>query len=235
VLLLPPAPTTYTISEVVGDPARLNSNLGYYTNFVNLLDLSAIAVPAGFRPNGLPFGVSLIAPAFTDLSLLHLGDRLHRTLNQPLGGLATALSATPALSPMNPPSGCTFLAVVGAHLTGQPLNSQLVSRGARLVQTTQTSPCYRLYALANSEPPKPGLIRDPSCIGPGIEVEVWAIPTRNLGSFVAAIPAPLGIGSLELKDGTRVTGFICEPYAAESAQEITHLGGWRAYLKTLAQ
>ncbi len=234
VLLLPTAPTTYTISEVEADPVRLNSNLGYYTNFVNLLDLAAVAVPAGFRPSGLPFGVSLIAPAFTDLALLYLGDRLHRAMNNKVGGVATPLAETPALSSLIPPPGCTLLAVVGAHLTGQPLNSQLVSRGARMLQTTQTDGCYRLYALAGTVPPKPGLIRDPTFSGPGIEVEVWAFPTQQFGSFVASIPAPLGIGSLELRDGTRVSGFICEPYAVHTSQEITHLGGWRAHLETLA-
>lgn len=129
-----------------------------------------------------------------------------------------------------PPPGCTLLAVVGAHLMGQPLNRQLTSRGARLVRTTKSAPGYRLYALPDTTPPKPGLVRVPGFDGPGIELEVWAIPTREFGSFVAATPAPLGIGSVELVDGSTVKGFVCEPFAISGAQEITAYGGWRAYL-----
>lgn len=230
VLLLPTTGTTYTIEAVNADPMRLNTNLGYYTNFVNLLDMAAVAVPAGFRPNGLPFGVSLIGPAFTDTALLTVADALHRRLGQTLGGLHTALTETMTLSAPAVPPGCTLLAVVGAHLTGQPLNRQLTERGARLVQTTQTAPGYALYALPGTVPPKPGLARVPGFDGPGIEVEVWAMPTKELGSFVAAIPAPLGIGTVELADGTSVSGFICEPCAVKGATDITRFGGWRAYL-----
>ena len=217
-MLLPTTGTTYTHAEVEAEPIRLNSNLGVYTNFVNLLDLAAIAVPAGFRPNGLPFGVSLIGPAQTDVALLAMAARLEQPSE-------TSLLTTPP--------GCTLLAVVGAHLTGQPLNRQLTERGARLVSTTKTAPSYRLYALPNTSPPKPGLVSAPGYEGPGIEVEVWAMPTAHFGSFVAEIPAPLGIGCLELADGSVVKGFICEPYALESAVEITQFGGWRAYLVTI--
>lgn len=229
-LLLPTTGTTYTIAEVEADPVRLNTNLGFYTNFVNLLDLSAVAVPAGFRPSGLPFGVSLIAPAQTDRALLSVADRLHRVLGHHLGAVRTALSETEAIRPAATPPGCTLVSVVGAHLSGQPLNHQLTSRGARLIEQTKTSPAYRLYALDGTVPPKPGLIRDPGFAGPGIELEVWAIPTQHFGSFVAGIPPPLGIGNVELAGGSTVKGFICEPFAIEQATEITHLGGWRAYL-----
>ncbi len=202
VMLLPTTGTIYKISEVEADPVKLNSNLGYYTNFVNLLNLAAFAIPAGFRPNGLPFGVTLIAPAHTDWALLDLAARLEEVK----------------------------VTVVGAHLTGQPLNKQLTERGARLLKTCKTSAEYRLYALANTTPPKPGLVREPGFQGPGIEVEVWGIPAQNFGSFVALIPPPLGIGSLTLDDGTTASGFICEPAGLAGAKEITSLGGWRNYL-----
>ena len=202
VMLLPTTGTTYKISEVEADPVKLNSNLGYYTNFVNLLDLAAFAIPAGFRPNGLPFGVTLIGQAHSDWGLLDLAARREEVK----------------------------VTVVGAHLTGQPLNKQLTERGARLIKTCKTANDYRLYALANTTPPKPGLVREPGYAGPGIEVEVWGMPAQNLGSFLALIPSPLGLGSLTLDDGTTATGFICEPAGLAGAKEITHLGGWRAYL-----
>ncbi len=231
-LLLPTTGTTYTIAEVEADPVRLNSNLGFYTNFVNLLDLSAVAVPAGFRSNGLPFGVSLIGPARTDSALLSVADRLHRVLGQHLGAVGTTLDETEVIPAAATPSGCTLVSVVGAHLGGQPLNNQLTSRGARLIECTKTAAAYRLYVLEGTIPPKPGLMREPGFAGPGIEVEVWAIPTEHLGSFVAEIPPPLGIGNVELANGSSVKGFICEPFAIEHATEITHLGGWRAYLNS---
>ncbi|MBS1982932.1 MAG: hypothetical protein JST16_02065, partial [Bdellovibrionales bacterium] len=205
-LLLPTTGTTYKIAEVEADPLRLNTNLGYYTNFVNLLDLAAIAIPAGFRPNGLPFGVSLIAPARTDWALLELASRLEEVR----------------------------VTVVGAHLTGQPLNKQLTERGARLVRTCRTAKNYRLYSLANTTPPKPGLVREEGFEGPGIEVEVWAMPSRNFGSFVNLIPAPLGIGSIVLEDGVREMGFICEPQGLHGATEITSFGGWKKWRASLA-
>jgi allophanate hydrolase len=211
VMLLPTTGTTYTIEEVLAQPVALNTNLGYYTNFVNLLDLAAAAIPAGFRPNGLPFGVTLIGPAFTDAALHHLASGIYP----------------------NTPPGCCLVAVLGAHLTGQPLNWQLTERGARLVKTCRTAPGYRFYALAGSVPPKPGLVRDDSVTGPGIEVEVWALPMEHFGSFVALIPPPLSIGSATLDDGSVVKCFLCEPYAISSAREITDLGGWRNYLTSL--
>lgn len=219
VLLLPTAPTIYTHEQIAADPVKLNSNLGYYTNFVNLLDLAAVAAPAGFRDDGLPFGVSFIGPAFTDEALLALADRYHRQL--------TNVSASVTL---NAPPGCVAVAVAGAHLTGQPLNGQLTSRGARLLKTTRTLPSYRLYALAGTKPAKPGLAREAGFEGPGIEVEVWAIPENQFGSFVALIPSPLGIGTVALENGESVKGFICEGAGLEGAREITNFGSWRAYL-----
>ena len=229
-LLLPTAGTTYTRADVEADPVRLNTNLGFYTNFVNLLDLAAVALPAGFRPNGLPFGVTLLGPAQTERALLTIADRLHRHGGQTVGGLRTPLRETAPLPAPATPPGCVLLAVVGAHLAGQPLNTQLSGRGARLVSTTKTAGGYRLYALPGTTPPKPGLVRDPGFRGPGIELEVWAMPAPAFGSFVAEIPPPLGIGSVELADGSVVNGFVCEPFALPDATEITSHGGWRAYL-----
>lgn len=239
-LLLPTTGTTYMLAEVEVEPVRLNTNLGYYTNFVNLLDLAAVALPAGFRsenldfqPRRLPFGVSLIGPAHTDRALLSVADRLHRHSGETLGGLTTALAKTVPLTPPPTPPGCILVAVVGAHLTGQPLNRQLTERGARLTGTTKTANGYRLYVLPGTTPAKPGLMRAPGFDGSGIELEIWAMPTSCFGSFVADIPAPLGIGSVELADGSVVKGFVCEPFAVETAAEITHFGGWRAYLASL--
>lgn len=233
-LLLPTAPTHYTIEQVQAAPVDLNTNLGYYTNFVNLLDLAAIAVPAGFKDGRLPFGVTLIAPAFTDEGLLRIADRLHRALAGTLGGGWRALEATPPIASGvvsgTAPNGCIWMTVVGAHLTGQPLNWQLTERKARLVQATRTHGDYRLYALANTTPPKPGLVYSPGFGGQGIEVEVWAMPEDTVGSFLGLIPPPLGLGTVRLADGSLVKGFLCEPAGLEGAEEITHLGGWRRYI-----
>jgi allophanate hydrolase len=220
VLVLPTTGTIYTHEAVAADPVRLNTNLGYYTNFVNLLDLAAVAVPAGFRPNGLPFGISVMGPAFSDQGLLAVADRYHR-LQDGLPGPAVA-------SGPNPP-GCISVAVLGAHLSGQPLNWQLTQRGARLVKTCRTAPGYRFYAIEGAIP-KPGLVREDRFQGPGIEVEIWAVPEDRFGSFVEGVPAPLGIGNAVMEDGDTVKCFICEPYAVAQSVEITQFGGWRKYL-----
>jgi allophanate hydrolase len=214
VLVLPTTGTIYTHDQVASDPVKMNTNLGYYTNFVNLMDLAGVAAPAGFRSNGLPFGISFIGPAFSDEALLALAHRY-------LGAKTPLLDRAP---------GCVELAVVGAHLTGQPLNSQLTQRGARLKKSCRTASGYRLYALAGSKPPKPGLARDDQFQGAGIEVEVWTIPEDQFGSFVAEIPEPLGVSNVTLDSGELVKCFICQPYALASATEITRFGGWRNYL-----
>ncbi|MFN9433086.1 MAG: allophanate hydrolase [Acidobacteriota bacterium] len=214
-LLLPTTPTIFTHAEIAADPIGRNTQLGYYTNFVNLLDLSAIAIPAGRRPNGLPFGVTLTAPAMAEPALLATAERF-------LGGVGRSVV----------PSGFVEVAVVGAHLSGMPLNGQLTSRGAYLLEATRTAASYRLYALANTTPPKPGLEYVPGFDGPGIAVEVWAIPAAEFGSFVAAIPAPLGMGNAVLADGRGVKCFIAEPYALRDAEDITRFGGWRAFLQS---
>ncbi|WP_369187424.1 allophanate hydrolase [Streptomyces sp. R08] len=201
-LLLPTTPGHPTLTEVAADPLGANARLGRFTNSTNLFDLAAVAVPSG-EVNGLPFGVMLIGPAFTD-------DRLARM----------ARDLTPPVQ----------LAVVGAHLTGQPLNPQLLSLGARLDHTTTTAPVYRLHALPTT-PPKPGLVH----VGEGgaaIETEIWRLPAEGLGKLLAALPRPMTLGSIQLADGTSVPGFLCEPAALENAQDITTYGGWRGYLRS---
>ncbi len=229
--LLPTVPTHYTIADVEAAPLELNSNLGYYTNFVNLLDLAAVAIPAGMKKNGLPFSVSLIGTAFTDDGLLVIADRLHRALATTLGGSSRELALTPRITPTELPPGCIPIAVAGAHLEGQPLNWQLTQRKARLVSRTRTAPDYRFFALAGTMPPKPGLVYEPGCNGEGIEVEVWAMPEETVGSFINMIPPPMVIGTVRLADGSAVKGFLCEPAALEGALEITHLGGWRKFVE----
>jgi len=216
VLMLPTAATIYTRAEVERDPISLNFNLGLYTHFVNLMDLAAISMPAGFRDNGLPFGVSLIAPAFSDEGLLSLARRF-----------SEVDAPRPDIAP-----GCVMLAVAGAHLRGQPLNRQLTDRGGRFVRARRTAPDYRLFALPGTVPPKPGLLRDPTFAGAGVDVEVWAMPEAQFGGFVAAVPPPLTIGSVTLDDGSTVKGFLCESSAASTATDITRFGGWTAYLRS---
>lgn len=213
VMLAPTTPSHYTIAQMQLDPVTLNTRLGHYTNFMNLLDLAAVAVPAGFTSKGLPFGVTLFADAFMDEPLLQLAQRFHHAPALPL------------------PQGWLQVAVCGAHMSGLPLNSQLTQRGAILLEKTQTSANYRLYALSGGPPYRPGLVR--SANGAAIDVEVWALPETQFGSFVAGIPSPLGIGTLELHDQRRVQGFLCESYAIENALDITDYGGWRAYISTL--
>jgi allophanate hydrolase len=215
VLVLPTAPTIYRHRAIECDPVRLNANLGYYTNFVNLLDCCAVAVPAGRGPGGLPFGISLIAPAFHDEMLCALGMRW-----QGEGGVAP-----PATSSGRP----VKLAVVGAHLSEQPLNRELTGRGGRLVRTCRTAPEYRLYALAGTTPPRPGLVRVADGPGVAIEVEVWELAEAAFGALVAGVPAPLAIGTLALEDGDAVKGFVCEAHAVRGALDISAWGGWRAY------
>jgi allophanate hydrolase len=228
-LVVPTTPTIYTIAAVQNDPLTLNSRLGTYTNFTNLADLAALALPADFRTDGLPAGITLIGPAGRDHALAAFGRFWQRSLGLPLGATGRAAAETlgeETAVVATPPT--VRIAVVGAHLTGLPLNHQLTTRGARFVQRCRTAACYRLFALPNTTPPKPGLARHAQ--GQAIEVELWDLPEAAVGSFVAEIPAPLGLGTLELEDGRFVKGFICEPYALEGARDITEYGGWRAFL-----
>lgn len=231
VLLLPTAPTTYSVAAMKADPIVLNGRLGRYTNFVNLLDCAAIAIPAGFGDTGLPAGVTLVGPAFTDDALAPLADALHRRMNCGMG--VDREAALPAESVVKPTEdGSIEIVVVGAHLTGMPLNHELTTPGGRLLKTCRTAKDYRLFVLPNTTPPKPGLVRDPGFEGKGLEVEVWSLPAEAFGKFVQKIPAPLGIGKLTLDDGTSASGFLCEAHATSGAQEITGLGGWRNYIKS---
>lgn len=229
VLCVPSAPRHPSIAEVQANPIAVNSELGTYTNFVNLLGWSAIAIPASQLPNGLPFGITLIAPAWREPDLVRWAQQLEA--QAPLSAGVTGLhsKSTAALPAWQiPAQGDTLeLAVVGAHLRGMPLNHELLACGARFREATHTAPHYRLYALASTVPAKPGLARAED--GDAIAVEVWDMPVANLGRFVAGVPAPLGIGTVRLQDGRAVKGFICEGFALTQAQDITAWGGWRAY------
>lgn len=234
VLLTPTAPTIYTIDAVNADPIRLNSNLGYYTNFVNLLNLCAIAVPAGFQSDSLPFGVTLVAPAMSEDSLLGLAARLHPRTSTTVGATGNLLAQCDRSPPAVNPLEYIDLAVCGAHMQGLPLNHQLTSLGAQFRLSTTSAPIYRLYALPGGPPARPGMVRASSAADGGVAIalEVWRIPVSNYGHFVAGIPAPLGIGRVQLADGSIVQGFVCESAGTVGATDISALGGWRAFLKT---
>ena len=233
-LMVPTAPGHPRHAEVDAEPLRTNAQLGTYTNFVNLLGWCALALPAGQAAHGLPFGVTFIAPAASDAALARFGVDWQAGLDLALGATAVKLPRrqvddgnTAMPWPASEPT--LSIVVVGAHLSGLPLNGQLSELGAALQRCTQTAAAYRLFALPGTAPSKPGLLR----VGDGgaaIEVEVWDLPTVAVGSFLALVPAPLGLGSIELADGSRVHGFLCEAHAVEGADDITEHGGWRAYL-----
>ena len=232
VILVPSAPNHPTIEDLKNHPIVKNSELGMYTNFVNLLRLCAIAVPSGFTKTGLPFGITLIAQEGSDNALLKLASQW-----QVLFELSLGISNIKGTSEEHtileaPKDDVTQIAVVGAHLSGLPLNWQLTDRRSRLVKVCKTAKSYRLFALPNTHPPKPGLVRFPSN-GVSIELEVYEMPSTELGSFLNLIPTPLGLGSIELEDGSLVKGFICEQYAVHEAQDISNLGGWKSYINQL--
>lgn len=226
-LLTPTIPTAYTRAAVLADPVALNSRLGHYTNHMNLLDLCAVAVPAGFLPSGLPFGVTVQAPAGHDRVLLALADRLHRVINATTGATGLPLADMPPYA-ANDEAATLDLAVCGGHMQGLALNHELTARSARFLERTRTAPGYRLYALAGFDPPRPGLVRDAT--GDAIEVEVWRLPLTEVGAFLAGVPAPLAIGSVALDGGRSVKSFLCEAAALAGATDITASGGWRAWL-----
>ncbi|MFC3608234.1 allophanate hydrolase [Stutzerimonas tarimensis] len=226
-VLTPAYPRPVTLDELHAEPVKRNSDLGYYTNFMNMLDYAAVALPAGVMGNGLPWGVTLFGRVFTDQYLLSLADALQRQTQLPLVG-GNAIN-TPA--PKNPARNDKARVVVcGAHLDGLPLNWQLRQRGGRLLEATTSSLAYKLYALAGGPLLRPGMVRVAED-GAAIAVEVWELPSSELGSFLTGIPAPLGLGKVELADGRWETGFICDAYGLEGAEDITRFGGWKAWLE----
>jgi allophanate hydrolase len=227
-VLTPAYPRPVTLAELHDEPVKRNADLGYYTNFMNMLDYAAVAVPAGFMASGLPWGVTLFGRAFTDQYLLGLADGLQRQHGLSLAGGRALQAGAPTTVARNDRAR---LVVCGAHLDGLPLNWQLRQRGAKLIQTTQSSTDYRLHALAGGPPFRPGMVRVAEG-GVAIEVEVWELPSSELGSFLTGIPAPLGLGKVQLADGRWESGFICEPYGLQGAEDISHFGGWRAYMQS---
>ncbi|WP_159873062.1 MULTISPECIES: allophanate hydrolase [unclassified Raoultella] len=223
-VLTPTYPRPVTLAELEAEPVKRNADLGYYTNFMNLLDYAAVSVPTGFLANGLPSGVTLFGRAFTDQFLLGLADAFQRVQPLPLVGGAQIAPEPPAVNACHDRQA---LVVCGAHLDGLALNGQLRERGGRLLAATESAACYRLYALADGR--RPGMVRDENG-GAAIAVEVWELPSAELGSLLAAIPAPLGLGKVELADGRWLSGFICEGYGLQGATDITAYGGWRAWL-----
>ncbi|MCJ9701598.1 MULTISPECIES: allophanate hydrolase [unclassified Bradyrhizobium] len=230
-LVLPTAPTAYTTEQVLANPIELNSRLGTYTNFVNLLDLCGLAVPASMRADGIPFGITLLAPAGRDAMLASIGRVFHADTKLGLG--AKSVVQAP-LAPLPASSGDEIpIAVVGAHLSGMVLNGELTALNGHLVEATRTAPDYKLYALKTT-PPKPGLLRVEAGKGAAIELEIWSLSSSAFGKFVNAIPAPMAIGTVRLADGRSVKGFLVEPEVLGDARDITTFGGWRKYMADTA-
>jgi allophanate hydrolase len=231
-LVLPTAPTVYSTAQVLANPIELNSRLGTYTNFVNLLDLCGLALPAAIRTDNIPFGITLLAPAGQDAQLASIGRIFHADTKLTMGARSlpqTPLAALPACL-----SGDEIaIAVVGAHLSGMALNGELKALGGRLLEQARTAPDYKLYALATT-PPKPGMLRVEAGTGSSIELELWALSAGSFGKFVAAIPPPLSIGTIRLADGRGVKGFIVEPAAVNGARDISAFSGWRAFMADAA-
>ncbi len=232
-LMLPTAPTAYSTAQVLASPIELNSRLGTYTNFVNLLDLCGLALPASVRSDEIPFGITLLAPAGHDAQLASLGRVFHADTGLAMGSRPLPL---PPLAPL--PGGVSgdeiAIAVVGAHLSGMALNGELIALGGRLIEATSTAPDYTLYALQGTMPPKPGMLRVRQGAGSAIELEVWALSPAAFGTFVASIPPPLSIGTIRLADGSAVKGFLVEAAAVEGARDISAFGGWRAFMAEAA-
>jgi allophanate hydrolase len=230
-LMLPTAGTIYRVADIEREPMLYNIQLGRYTNFVNFFGLSALALPAGFRADGLPFGITLIGRPLAERALLAFGARWQRALALPLGKTASRLpraDCDPRVDEDRVP-----IAVVGAHMGGLALNGELTALGGRFERACRTAPVYRLYALAGGPVDRPGLVRVAK-EGSTIEVELWSLPSDKVGAFLRKIPPPLGLGTVALGDGSSATGFLCESHATAGARDITELGGWRAYLKSRA-
>jgi allophanate hydrolase len=228
-LMVPTVPSVCSISEVEADPIGLNSKLGTYTNFVNLLDLAALAVPVSLAGDGVPFGVTLLAPAGRDAQIAAFGALLHPRFDLPLGALGAPQPPLPPLA-NGPMVDEVAIAVVGAHLSGMPLNHELRALGGRFLEATSTGEDYQLFALDDAEVRRPGLLRVPDGTGVAIELEIWALPIEGFGRFVAAVPPPLAIGSIRLSDGRLVKGFLAEAQAVTGARNISSFGSWRAFV-----
>jgi allophanate hydrolase len=234
VLLAPTTPTAYTVEAVRADPVKLNANLGRYTNFVNLLDLAAVAVPAGFGASGRPAGVTLIGPTHSDRALLALADALHRAGDATVGALGLPLPPPGPRAGSWNGGGGVDLVVVGAHMLGLPLNRQLADVGGRCVDAARTAPIYHLVALSELDPPKPGMVRVEKG-GASIECEIWRLPTAAFGAFVASVEPPHAIGKVALDDGRWLPGFLCDAVAAAGQIDIGTYGGWRNWLAAEAE
>jgi allophanate hydrolase len=231
-LVLPTAPTVYSTAQVLANPLELNSRLGTYTNFVNLLDLCGLALPAAMCPDRIPFGITLLAPAGNDAQLASIGRVFHADTKLPMGARGLPQPPLQAL-PAGLKGDEIAIAVVGAHLSGMALNGELKTLGGRLLEAARTAPDYRLYALSTT-PPKPGMLRVAAGSGASIELEVWALPALAFGKFVAAVPPPLSIGTVRLADGRGVKGFIVEPADVDGARDISAFNGWRAFVAQAA-
>jgi allophanate hydrolase len=231
-MVLPTAPTTYSTAQVLANPIELNSRLGTYTNFVNLLDLCGLALPAAMRADGIPFGITLLAPSGHDARLASIGRTFHADTGLTMG--ASGVQQPPLAPLADHAKDEIAIAVVGAHLSGMALNSELEALGGRLLKATATAPDYKLYALNGTNPPKPGMLRIEAGAGASIEVEVWALSPASFGCFVAAIPGPLSIGTIRLADGSGVQGFLVEAAAVHDARDISKFGGWRAFMAEVA-
>jgi allophanate hydrolase len=228
-MLVPTAPRLYTIAEVEADPVRLNSRLGTYTNFVNLLDLCAIAVPSSLRGDGLPSSVTLIGPSGADGFIAGVAAAFGGRSSASAG--VDIRNSLPSRRATGGARGDRIeVAVLGAHLSGLPLNRELVELGASLSREVETTQDYRLFVLPQSAPAKPGLLRVADGAGAAIKAEIWTLDAAGFGAFVAKIPAPLGIGTVRLSDGATVKGFLVEAEAVKTAEDISSFGGWRAYL-----
>jgi allophanate hydrolase len=228
-LLVPTIPTAYTVDQVLANPIQLNSRLGTYTNFVNLLDLCGLALPASLRPDGIPFGITLLGIGGNDAALASLGRVFHAATQLPMG--ATGRSQPP-LAPLGvaPREGEIALCVVGAHMSGMPLNDELKSCGARFLSAAETAPDYRLFALNGGPPARPGMLRVAAGQGTSVALEIWALPAAGFGRFVAAVPSPLSIGTVQLADGRSAKGFLVESDAVNGARDISDFGGWRKFV-----
>jgi allophanate hydrolase len=229
-LALPTAGTIYKVADLEREPVLLNSNLGHYTNFVNFFRLSALALPAGFRRDGMPFGITFVGHPNWDRMLLEFGAQWQRAVPLPLGKTESRLPE-PSADPKTSLDERLPIAVVGAHMSGLPLNKELLDHHGRFERVGRTAAEYRLYVLPGGPPQRPGMLRRADG-GESIELEIWSLPVRKFAEFVSCIPAPLGIGTVTLEDGSTVQGFLCEAYAAKDAKDITSFGGWRAYLKS---